>query len=653
MLDPRRLCIPVLLLALLSASCSTAEITTGDGECVEHSQCAKDELCQKGKCVRQDDDGDGWAKAEGKDCDDRNKYVNPGRPEVCGNKADDNCNGKVDEQPCECESGAVKSCQGPEEGVCKPGLKRCVQGTWSDKCEGQVLPSKEDCNAKDDDCNGKVDDGLSAQCYGGPAGTGGKGECKIGTRECKDGKWSGCKGEAVPKPEACNNLDDDCNGKIDDGLQQACYTGPAGTEGRGRCQPGVKECRAGSWAGCVGQVTPTPEDCNGLDDNCDGKVDEGLGGECYTGPAATKGVGQCKPGRRTCDAGKWTQCVGQVLPAGSENCKDNLDNNCNGQLNEGCTSAFEIEKSINTDTGKVDGIVPPGWDGLTASFTFPTLRIPTGKRVKVTGSRPLKIKVTGSVWIVGTLDMGGTDGGSSNCSTSAAGVGGAGGGGGGGRGGSGGVCKWMPGETHPTAGSGTGSGPGKGGRPGQGSGSGGGGGGGGHSAVGGTALPAGLGGKGGIPYGSTKTQTAGSGGGGGACGSMGSSFLGVYTPGAGGGGGGGAVQIESTGGSISVEGNIIVAGGDGGHAPECPGGPGKATGGGGGGGSGGVIFLRAKGQVTIASTSWLNGAGGKGAGMGVAKGGNGSIGRILFADSDGKVSYPSGRVVPAATVVKY
>jgi hypothetical protein len=67
------------------------------------------------------------------------------------------------------------------------------------------------------------------------------------------------------------------------GATQPCYTGPAGTQGVGICHGGTQTCLAnGTWGMCQGQQTPVAEICgNGLDDDCDGVVDNG----CVTCPA--------------------------------------------------------------------------------------------------------------------------------------------------------------------------------------------------------------------------------------------------------------------------------------------------------------------------------------------------------------------------------
>jgi hypothetical protein len=92
--------------------------------------------------------------------------------------------------------------------------------------------------------------------------------------------------------EICDNgFDDDGNGVIDDGCpctigaQQNCYRGPLATRSIGACHDGVQLCvpsphsevHNGVWGPCDGDIDPVNEACNGLDDNCNGAVDEGCG----------------------------------------------------------------------------------------------------------------------------------------------------------------------------------------------------------------------------------------------------------------------------------------------------------------------------------------------------------------------------------------
>jgi hypothetical protein len=61
--------------------------------------------------------------------------------------------------------------------------------------------------------------------------------------------------------------------------QEACYEGPAETNGVGACREGLQSCsaRGDAQTGCLGQITPDAEDClTPSDDDCDGEINEGL-----------------------------------------------------------------------------------------------------------------------------------------------------------------------------------------------------------------------------------------------------------------------------------------------------------------------------------------------------------------------------------------
>ncbi|MBL8679234.1 MAG: hypothetical protein JNK05_08720 [Myxococcales bacterium] len=90
--------------------------------------------------------------------------------------------------------------------------------------------------------------------------------------------------------------------------------------------------------GCLGAEVQN----NGLDDNCNGTVDEGSScipgsvQRCFLGPPGRRGVGACVDGMQTCQGsgefGSWGPCMGGISPRG-EVC-DRLDNNCDGRADE-------------------------------------------------------------------------------------------------------------------------------------------------------------------------------------------------------------------------------------------------------------------------------------------------------------------------------
>ena len=110
-------------------------------------------------------------------------------------------------------------------------------------------------------------------------------------------------------------------GECTAGEMRECYTGPEGTSGKGVCCGGIDICVDGLWSRlCEGEVTPAPEECNGLDDDCDDIV-----------PAdETDADGD---GWMICD-GDFDDTDSAVNPDAMEICDNGLDDDCDGLIDE-------------------------------------------------------------------------------------------------------------------------------------------------------------------------------------------------------------------------------------------------------------------------------------------------------------------------------
>jgi hypothetical protein len=186
---------------------------------------------------------------------------------------DDDCDGKVDEDV----ATTVSTCA---MGACSAtGMIACVSGVLIDSCQstGPVTPSDATCDNNDDDCDGRVDEE-----YASAATSCGIGVCaRSGVRTCSAGNIvdSCVPGTRTSASDTvCNGLDDDCDGAIDDNFVTSatnCGVGACASTGSLTCVSGATK------NSCVAKTPMTTVDDatspgNNIDDDCDGQIDEDL-----------------------------------------------------------------------------------------------------------------------------------------------------------------------------------------------------------------------------------------------------------------------------------------------------------------------------------------------------------------------------------------
>ena len=161
-------------------------------------------------------------------------------------------------------------------------------------------------------------------------------------------------------PETDAGVESECvNGEV-----ALCYDGPDGTLNVGICRAGIKTCEDGQWSYCEGQVIPQVEICNNQDNNCDGVTDGNdphVGEYCvanlWTGekPVSANGQLSCATYQ---DGTRALQC-GAVCGS-QEFCGNFVDDNCDGQVDEGCGEAELPTLLVSLNPGSPSGMAPTG-----------------------------------------------------------------------------------------------------------------------------------------------------------------------------------------------------------------------------------------------------------------------------------------------------
>ena len=312
------------------------------------------------------------------DCNDGDAAISPAGTEVC-NGVDDNCDGNIDEgltfttyyadadgDTYGDAGSTVSTCDGAPEGYVS-------DATDCNDANGAVNPgATEVCNGIDDNCDGNTDEGVQntyyadadGDSYGDAGSTTMACEAPEGyvsdATDCNDADAGVNPGAA----EICNGLDENCDGNSDEGLTFTTYYADADGDTYGDAGATTSTCN-GAPEGYVsdatdcndadGAVNPgATEVCNGIDDNCDGNIDEGVQSTFYAdadgdayGDAGSTTMACEAPEGYVADATDCNDADGSVNPGAAEVC-NGIDDNCDGNIDEGVLVTFYADADGDT-----------------------------------------------------------------------------------------------------------------------------------------------------------------------------------------------------------------------------------------------------------------------------------------------------------------
>jgi hypothetical protein len=329
-----------------------------------------------------DADGDGLVGSE--DCDDADPTVFAGAEEVCDG-VDNDCDGEIDE---EVRNTYYTDADGDGFGdpsltseACQPGAGESVNGNDCDDTDAGIYPGAlEVCDGLDNDCDGETDGGEVFAWHPDTDGDG-FGDPDITVEDCATLSGytldaSDCNdsdGSVHPDAEeVCNEVDDDCDGTVDEGTTNTYYVdldgdgyGDVGATADGCVVPeGYAETPGDCDDGNEDIHPDATEVCNGVDDDCNGQVDgtDALGGSTFYSDTDGDGYGDpsapvlacTQPSHTVTDSSDCDDGAADVHPGATEIC-NGIDDDCDTQIDDDDPSLDTSTRSTFYTDADADG----------------------------------------------------------------------------------------------------------------------------------------------------------------------------------------------------------------------------------------------------------------------------------------------------------
>jgi len=346
-----------LVLAMLAAGCRTRLVDYSiEGDSAD-------------PLTAEDLDGDGFSTEQG-DCDDQDPEVHPGADERC-NGEDDDCDGEADEDAVDSSTWNIDY-DADGYGSALYTLQQCEQpsgyvldGSDCDDTDANVRPNAEEhCDGVDEDCDGQTDEeAVDASTWSVDGDGDGIGSSLSALVQCEqpsgyvleDGDCDDDDATIHPgADEHCDGLDNDCDGSTDESgsLDESAWYADADGDGYGDGASPTDACdqpkgHVSDDSDCddsdVAINPDADEHCDGVDNDCDGELDEASAVDAVSwyrdsdgdgfGDAANSSTACSQPSGYVSDDSDCDDHEATVYTGADERC-DGLDNDCDGSTDE-------------------------------------------------------------------------------------------------------------------------------------------------------------------------------------------------------------------------------------------------------------------------------------------------------------------------------